>query len=84
MIRLDDKTRGKLDETRIVGGATGDTHIFKRKVQQSDSVLRHPKCIRFLVDFSGSMYRINSYDSFLQVSFQRIPINGLNCIFLRR
>lgn len=67
---------GELDDSRLVEGMAGETHVYKRrgKVQAlykgNREYPRKQQRLRFVVDCSGSMYRFNSYDNRLNRCLQ--------------
>ncbi|KAH8990895.1 AAA domain-containing protein [Lactarius hatsudake] len=66
------QTDGKLDDTRLAEGLTGEAAVYKRRGMAKPELGRpqvKPKRIRFLFDISASMYRFQ-HDGRLQRSLE--------------
>jgi len=69
---IKNQTSGELDDARLVDGASGDKHIYKRRgvPENANKRQKRPKRIRFVMDCSGSMYRFNGMDNRLDRSLE--------------
>jgi hypothetical protein len=58
---LKNQVHGELDDNKLVDGATGEKNIYKRRGENPNvaGVQKRPKRLRFVIDVSRSMGRMN-------------------------
>mmetsp|Transcript_1455 Transcript_1455/g.5161 ORF Transcript_1455/g.5161 Transcript_1455/m.5161 type:complete len:997 (-) Transcript_1455:61-3051(-) len=63
------KSKGELDDMKLVDGLVGERSIYKKRVEVPPSAAafqEKPKRLAFVLDVSGSMYRFNGQDKRLE------------------